>query len=697
MGKQAILCVDDELVVLTSLKEQLKRYLSKEYYIEVASSGREALAVFEELTADGLNIPLIISDELMPDMKGDELLIEIHRRAPNTLKIMLTGQASANAVGNAVNNANLYRYITKPWDETDLLLTVTEALRCYDQELKLAEQNEALRQVNRELEHLNSSLEQKVSDRTAELRHAKQAAEVANRAKSQFLASMSHELRTPLNAILGFSQILAYETSLTVKQRENISIINRSGEHLLSLINDILDLAKIEAGQLVLNPKNFNLHRLLDDLHEMLQLKATRKGLQFIFDCDPNLPQYIYSDESKLRQVLLNLLGNAIKFTLEGQVILRIRNSALRIQSPPSQKQAIEFSKKGRDFPSPFALPLAESVTVSSPSPASERPKTHILCFEIEDTGQGIAPEEIDNLFDPFVQTETGRQSMEGTGLGLPISQEFVHLMGGEITARSQLGCGSTFSFEIRADSVPETDPPSAARERDVPLKRIVGLAGDRAASILVVEDVEENRQLIVKLLEPLGFQVKVAENGKEALELWQLWQPNLILMDMRMPVMDGYEATQKIKSTPQGRETPIIALTASAFAEEQQVMLASGCDDFICKPFRQEILFAKLADRLNLDYCYEDTLPPHAPHVTDTLHLSRAQTESLQARIQQMPAEWIERLHQAAIEIDDQQVLALVEEIPNAETHLIDSLVDLVNSFRCDLIIELTQMSGRD
>jgi len=697
MSSLAILCVDDEKVILDSLTEQLKRYLRRNFEIEAAESGEEALEILEEFQENGVETALVVSDQIMPGLKGDELLVRIHARYPKIVKIMLTGQADAQAVGNAVNAASLYRYIAKPWDETDLILTVKEALRSYSQSKQLAVQNETLRQ-------LNLSLEQKVRERTQALEQeiverkraelallqAKEMAETANCAKSEFLANMSHELRTPLNAILGFTQIMNRDPTLSLEQKENLDIITRGGEHLLDLINDVLEMSKIEAGRTILNETSFDLLGLLDALEVMLRIKAESKGLGLHFEIASEVPRWVATDPAKLRQVLINLLGNAIKFTAEGQVILRVQNSKFGVQSTPSQKQATEFRVQatGHEEQSNQSLSPSPHLPISSvpQSPDSPHPTPHTLKFEVEDTGEGVAPEEIEHLFEPFVQTESGRKSQQGTGLGLPISQKFVKLMGGDIRVESDRGRGSLFQFEIRARRVEAVEVPPPR-----PIRRAIAIAPNQPSyRILVADDKWENRQLLVKLLLPLGFKVKEAANGQEAIALWESWQPQLIWMDMRMPIMDGYRATQHIKSRPNGRQTAIVALTASAWEEEREAVLASGCDDFVRKPFREAILFEKMSKHLGVHFLYEEVSP--APVCQPTPADPPSMESAVSLPLDVMPLQWRSQLREAAKAGNDEAIYQLIAKIPPQHSSWAATLTDLTNNFNFRKIRELTQ-----
>jgi signal transduction histidine kinase/DNA-binding NarL/FixJ family response regulator len=515
----------------------------------------------------------------------------------------------------------------------------------------------------RVIETQRRQLATEVDARTRELREtlvqlerSKEAAEAANRAKSIFLANMSHELRTPLNAILGFTELMSHDPDLSTLQKENLAIINQSGEHLLSLINEVLELSKIEAGRMVLKERSFDLHHLLSGLEDMFRLRAEEKDLILFFDRHSDVPQYVWMDEGKLRQVLMNLLGNAVKFTETGSVTLRIASAA------------VDGSR-------------AEGLR---------------LAFEVEDTGPGIAPEELTAVFAPFEQTVAGQNSREGTGLGLPISRQYVRLMGGELTASSPLpspssagGPGSLFRFDVPAALV---DVSTIRRPR--PARQVIGMEPDQPIyRLLIVEDNWANRRLLIQLLTPLGFELREAVNGQEALEIWDGWAPDLILMDMRMPVMDGYEATKRIKATAKGQNTIVIALTASALEEDRAAVLAEGCDGFVRKPFRQEELFDALAEHLGVRFVYQE-LPSVAPTRRRPPGDGLA-TASPREALAALPADLVTDLHGATLRADLDSIASVIDRIRTKDEALADSLADLAHSFDHDTILGLIQSLG--
>ncbi|MEJ2747617.1 MAG: PAS domain S-box protein, partial [Anaerolineae bacterium] len=414
-------------------------------------------------------------------------------------------------------------------------------------------------------------------------RRLKDEAEAANRAKSIFLANMSHELRTPLNAILGYSQLMARDPNLTFTQQKYLETIARGGEHLLGLINNVLTMSKIEAGRTILQENAFDLHRQLRGLQEMFQMRADDQDITLLLDVAPDVPRYVYADESKLRQVLMNLLSNAVKFTKEGGITLRVKCQ---------EDGAIIERDDAPDTASPIHL-----------------------CFEVEDTGVGIAPDEMEMLFAPFIQTTSGQQMQEGTGLGLPISRQFVNLMGGELDMNSIVDQGTTFRVQIPV-AVATADAVEAVDWQ--PQRRVTGIEPGQAAPdggafrLLVVEDRATNREVLIELLKPFGFDLRLAVNGAQGVEMWEAWQPHLVWMDMRLPVMDGYEATRQIKARAKtmGRTAIVVALTASAFEEDRATILAAGCDDFVRKPFRERDIFNVLHRHLGVRFIYEEITP---------------------------------------------------------------------------------------
>ena len=465
-----------------------------------------------------------------------------------------------------------------------------------------------------------------------QMRVAMEAAEAANLAKSTFLANMSHEIRTPMNAILGFTQLMRGDKGISERQRQQLDIINSSGEHLLALINDVLEMSKVEAGRVSVSVSAFSLFALLDEMNSLFSQRAEAKGLELRVIRSDDVPQFIVTDENKLRQVFVNLLGNAVKFTDEGHVELRVG--------------------VGRDDAGVLTL-LAE----------------------VEDTGRGIAPKDVDRLFQYFEQAETEHETQTGTGLGLAISREFVHLLGGEITVQSKPGVGSVFRFDIRIEKAQADEITNVAEKR-----RVVGLRPDESnRRILVADDAPSNRELLVQLLEPLGFEVRSVSDGKQAFDEFESWRPRLILMDMRMPVMDGYEATRRIRLAPGGADVSIIGVTASAFAEMRQAVFDAGVDEVVAKPFREGELFDKIERLLGVHYVYEEQGGQPGRKVEDDLD---------HQAIAAMPPDLVARIRQAAVDVDFETVGELANEAELYDGRTAKALRVLAERFDAERIL---------
>ncbi len=467
-----------------------------------------------------------------------------------------------------------------------------------------------------------------------ERKRYEQSLQQANRAKSVFLANMSHEIRTPMNAILGFSQLMLRDRDITPRQCQYLGTINRSGEHLLALINDILEMSKIEAGRTTLNPSTFDLPVLLKDLEMMFRVRTDEKKLAFSVEMIGDVPQYIVTDINKLRQVFINVLGNAVKFTEQGGIGVRVHADLDGATGP-------------------------------------------FLRVEIEDTGPGISTDDQGKLFRHFEQTKTGQQAGTGTGLGLAISREFVRLMGGSITVDSQVGAGSVFAIHLPL----KEGQAQAVQAKDRPRHVLSLQPGQATCRVLIADDIEDNRQLLAQLLAPVGFEVRLATNGAEAVHEFEEWRPHLILMDFRMPVMDGHEAIRRIRGMAGGNDPKIIAVTASAMDENRQELLSIGADDFLSKPFREIELFQKIHAHVGVEYVY-------AEQPTDTQREEAAELtlESLAG----WPQDLIDPMREAVITADLDQLLASIQEVEAHDPRIARALRRLAEGFQYEKLLDL-------
>ncbi len=620
------------------------------------------------LPLDGLYAQAILTSDcaiVMPNVHEDPLLapaLELCDRFH--IKSLLAISTSYQGVANgfiSLHQCDRLRQWTD--DEVSLLESVAAQVGIAIAQANLLQQEQHQRE--------------KLAEQNIALDQAIRAAEAANRAKSEFLANMSHELRTPLNAILGFSHLMAHNDNLTPTQASNLNIINRSGEHLLELINSVLDMSKIEAGRTTLHLTDVDLPRLLADIADLFELRAQEQQVHLRMDLASDLPNTIRTDAGKLRQVLVNLLSNALKSTDGGFVTLRV--SATTDLTAPNLNAAPEAAPIEGDGPSRDNL---------------------VLKFEVEDTGCGVIPDNMAKIFEAFVQSEVGLNTRSGTGLGLTITHKFVELLGGQLTVASggmgyspgeprpyptsaAPALGSCFSFTVRAQVGRPT-----ARQLQSPPRRVIGLAeGQSPCRILIAEDRHESR-LLLQLLTAVGFEVRTADSGQAAIEAWQQWHPDLIWMDMRMPVMDGYRATRHIKAQPGGQQTVIIALTASGLENSRTSAAAAGCDDYVIKPFRASLILEKIAEHLGVHYRYEraDSSKTHS------LSALVGNPSAIAEQLADVPLEWVRRLWRAAASADNDLIAELLSDRQPANPQLCQAIQATVDHFRYDILIQATQ-----
>ena len=495
--------------------------------------------------------------------------------------------------------------------------------------------------MKQNLRELNVHLEERVTDRTKQLEaaiqalsYSKERAEAANRAKSIFLANMSHEIRTPLNAVLGFSQIAMRDPALSPENRHNLQIVNRSGEQLLTLINDVIDVAKIEAGRLFLEKSVFDLPALLSRVVEQFIPKASARKLQLIHESGSAMVRYVTGDEEKIRHILGNLIDNALKFTQQGGVSLRSRTCF----------------RDGQDW----------------------------LEVEVEDSGPGIAPEDMERIFGAFEQAEGGQMNQGGTGLGLTICREYARLMGGDLTVISELGHGSCFHLAIPVIKATEAPGPQELLRSNLRLK-----PGQPPCRVLVVDDRDTNREILVKMLAPLGCTMIEAVNGQAGLEAFIAQKPHLVLMDVVMPVMDGREATRRIRALPEGERVPIIAVSASVFEDQLQEIMAAGASEFLRKPLREEELYAKVVKCLPFEFEY-------AEGGKGETNLAVTSPADLAHELAQLPQELCDQLVTAARGLDKTSLLELMAPFAERAPGVAERLRTLADTYRFDLIEEM-------